>query len=93
MYSTLYTIRESPVQRGVIWTGSNDGLVYVTRDDGKTWTNVTPKDMPPGGRIQNIEPSPHRGRERLTSRCIDIFWATSRRTFTAPTISARRGRG
>jgi photosystem II stability/assembly factor-like uncharacterized protein len=60
VYSTLYTIRESPVQRGVIWTGSNDGPVYVTRDDGKTWTNVTPKDMPPGGRIQNIEPSPRR---------------------------------
>ncbi len=34
--------------------------MYVTRDDGKSWTNVTPKDMPPGGRIQNIEPSPHR---------------------------------
>ncbi|MGA7236468.1 MAG: hypothetical protein WBY44_12355 [Bryobacteraceae bacterium] len=60
VYSTLYTIRESPIQRGVIWTGSNDGPVYVTRDDGKTWTNVTPKDMPPGGRIQNIEPSPLR---------------------------------
>ena len=60
VYSTLYTIRESPVERGVIWTGSNDGPVWVTRDDGKTWANVTPKDMPPGGRIQNIEPSPHR---------------------------------
>jgi photosystem II stability/assembly factor-like uncharacterized protein len=60
VYSTLYTIRESPVARGVIWTGANDGPVYVTRDNGKTWANVTPKDMPPGGRIQNIEPSPHR---------------------------------
>ena len=60
VYSTLYSIRESPVERGVIWTGSNDGPVYVTRDDGKTWTNVTPKDMPPGGRIQNVEPSPRR---------------------------------
>ncbi len=60
MYSTLYAIRESPLQKGLIWTGSNDGLVYVTRDDGKTWTNVTPKDLPPGGRVQNIEPSPHR---------------------------------
>ncbi len=59
VYSTLYSIRESTVQRGVIWAGSNDGPVHVTRDDGKTWTNVTPP-MPPGGRIQNIEPSPHR---------------------------------
>ncbi|MHB2032290.1 MAG: VPS10 domain-containing protein [Gemmatimonadaceae bacterium] len=60
VYSTLYSIRESPVKRGIIWTGSNDGLVYVTRDDGKTWTNVTPKGLQPGGRVQNIEPSPRR---------------------------------
>lgn len=60
VYSTLYTIRESPVQRGVIWTGSNDGPIYVTRDDGKTWANVTPAGLEPGGRVQNIEPSPHR---------------------------------
>ena len=60
IYSTLYAIRESPLQKGLIWTGSNDGLVYVTRDDAKTWTNVTPAGLPPGGRVQNIEPSPHR---------------------------------
>jgi photosystem II stability/assembly factor-like uncharacterized protein len=60
VYSTLYTIRESPVQKGVIWTGSNDGVISVTRDDGKTWANVTPKDLAPGGRVQNIEPSPHK---------------------------------
>jgi len=60
VYSTLYAIRESPIQKGLIWTGSNDGPFYVTRDDGKTWTNVTPKDLQPGGRVQNIEPSPHR---------------------------------
>ncbi len=60
MYSTLYSIRESALEPGVIWTGSNDGPVYVTRDNGKTWKNVTPKGLPPGGRVQNIEPSPHR---------------------------------
>jgi len=59
VYSTVYAIKESPVQRGVIWSGSNDGPVYVTRDDGKTWENVTPKDLQPGGRVQNIEASPH----------------------------------
>ncbi|MGO9256842.1 MAG: VPS10 domain-containing protein [Bryobacteraceae bacterium] len=59
VYSTLYAIRESPVQKGLIWTGSNDGLVYVTRDGGGHWDNVTPKDLPPGGRVQNLEPSPH----------------------------------
>jgi photosystem II stability/assembly factor-like uncharacterized protein len=60
MYSTLYSIRESPLQKGLIWTGSNDGLIFVTRDDGKNWTNVTPKGLEPGGRVQNIEPSPRR---------------------------------
>jgi photosystem II stability/assembly factor-like uncharacterized protein len=60
MYSTLYAIRESPLEKGLIWTGANDGPVYVTRDDGKTWTNVTPKGLPSGGRVQYIEPSPHR---------------------------------
>ena len=59
-YSTLYAITESPLERGVIWTGANDGPFYVTRDNGRTWTNVTPKDMEPGGRVQYIEASPHR---------------------------------
>ena len=56
VYATLYAIRESAVQPGVIWAGSNDGLVHVTRDGGKTWANVTPKGLPPGGRVQTIEP-------------------------------------
>ena len=51
---------ESPIERGVIWVGANDGPVHVTRDDGKTWKNVTPKDLPPGGRVQNIDASPIR---------------------------------
>jgi photosystem II stability/assembly factor-like uncharacterized protein len=61
-FSTLYAITESPLEKGVIWTGSNDGPVYVTRDDGKTWTNVTPKELQPqpGGRVAWIDASPHR---------------------------------
>jgi photosystem II stability/assembly factor-like uncharacterized protein len=59
-YSTLYAIRESPLEKGVIWAGANDGPIHVTRDNGKTWTDVTPKGLAPGGRVQNIEPSPHR---------------------------------
>jgi len=59
-YSTLYAITDSPLERGVIWTGANDGPFYVTRDSGRTWTNVTPKDMETGGRVQYIEASPHR---------------------------------
>jgi len=58
-YSVLYAIEESPVQPGVIWAGSNDGLVQVTRDGGRTWKDVTPSDMEPEGRIQTIDPSPH----------------------------------
>jgi photosystem II stability/assembly factor-like uncharacterized protein len=59
-YSTLYAIAESPLEKGVIWTGANDGPFHVTRDNGKTWSNVTPKDLPQGGRVQYIEPSTHR---------------------------------
>lgn len=60
VYAALYSIRASRLEPGVIWTGSNDGPVWVTRDDGKTWKNVTPKDLPPGGRVHTIEDSPHR---------------------------------
>jgi photosystem II stability/assembly factor-like uncharacterized protein len=59
-YSTLYAIRESPLKPGVLWTGSNDGPFYLTRDNGVTWKNVTPVAQPSGCRVQNIEPSPHR---------------------------------
>lgn len=58
-YSTIYDISESPVQEGVIWTGANDGPVYVTRDGGKSWNNVTPAKLPKGGRVDAVEPSPH----------------------------------
>lgn len=58
-YSTIYSLRESPVQAGVIWSGSNDGPVYVTRDNGASWQNVTPRGLPPGGRVDAVEPSPH----------------------------------
>ena len=58
-YSVIYAIEESPVASGVIWAGANDGPVHVTRDGGNTWKDVTPPDMPPEGRIQTIDPSPH----------------------------------
>jgi len=59
-YSTLYAISESPLEKGVIWTGSNDGPFSVTRDNGMTWARVTPKDLQDGGRVAFIDPSPHR---------------------------------
>lgn len=59
-YSVVYAIEESPVQAGVIWAGANDGPVHVTRNGGADgWKDVTPPDMPPEGRIQTIEASPH----------------------------------
>ena len=58
-YSALYVIEVSPLNENVIWTGANDGPVHVTRDGGQTWTNVTPPEMPPEGRIQTIDPSHH----------------------------------
>lgn len=57
-YAVLYAIQESPIQQGVIWTGSNDGLFHVTQDGGKAWKNITP-NMPKGGRVSSIEASPH----------------------------------
>ncbi|GER59559.1 hypothetical protein ULMA_16670 [Patiriisocius marinus] len=56
-YSTLYSIRESKLVEGLIWTGSNDGVISVTRNGGTTWNNVTPKNLPKGGRVESIEPS------------------------------------
>jgi hypothetical protein len=48
-YATVFTIAESPLQAGAIWAGSDDGLVHVTTDGGKSWADVTPKDLPDSG--------------------------------------------
>ena len=56
IYNTIYAIAESPLERGLIWIGTDDGLVQLTRDDGKTWTNVTPGNWKPGW-VYTIEPS------------------------------------
>ncbi|MBO0720895.1 MAG: glycosyl hydrolase, partial [Blastocatellia bacterium] len=58
-YCTIFTLMESSVQKGVIWTGSDDGLVYLTRDGGNKWDNVTPREMPEWIQINSIEASPH----------------------------------
>ncbi len=74
-FSVVYAIRESVLEPGVIWVGANDGPFHITRDNGKTWSDITPrgvatstddyarnhfKGTPDGCRVQNIEPSPHR---------------------------------
>jgi photosystem II stability/assembly factor-like uncharacterized protein len=58
-YATVFTLAPSPRDGAVIWAGSDDGLVHVTRDGGKTWTPVTPPDLPPFTRISLIDASPH----------------------------------
>jgi photosystem II stability/assembly factor-like uncharacterized protein len=45
-YNTIFTFVESPVEQGTFWAGSDDGLIHVSRDNGKTWNNVTPKGLP-----------------------------------------------
>src|ERR1035441_9881543 len=58
-YDTIFAVAESPLMKGPIWAGSDDGLVHVTRDGGKNWADVTPKEMPEWSRISQIDASPH----------------------------------
>ena len=59
-YATIFTIAPSPKEAGTIWTGSDDGIVSVTRDGGKSWRRVTPTGLPEFARISLIEASPNK---------------------------------
>jgi photosystem II stability/assembly factor-like uncharacterized protein len=59
-YCTIATLRECPIEQGVLWAGSDDGLVHVSRNGGKTWEDVTPPDLPEWSFVRTVEPSPHR---------------------------------
>ena len=59
VYSTIFSIALSPLNKNVIWTGSDDGLIHLTLDGGKTWSDVTPPAVQPWTRINIIEASPH----------------------------------
>lgn len=58
-YCTIFAFAESPVKQGVLWAGSDDGLVHVSQDGGDSWQNVTPPDLPEWALISIIDPSPH----------------------------------
>lgn len=58
-YCTIFAFAESPIERGLFWAGSDDGLVHISRDNGESWENVTPIDLPGWALISIIEPSPH----------------------------------
>ncbi len=57
VYDTIFAIAESPRHKGLLWAGSDDGLVHVTTDDGKNWTKVTPPGMPEWGTVSCIHAS------------------------------------
>ncbi|MEO1523792.1 MAG: glycosyl hydrolase [Planctomycetota bacterium] len=57
-YCTIFSALESPHEKGVLWTGSDDGLIHVSRDGGENWSNVTPPQLPEWTQINSIEPHP-----------------------------------
>ncbi len=57
-YCTIFAANESPLQEGLMWVGSDDGLIHLTRDGGKNWSNITPKNMPEWMMINSVDPSP-----------------------------------
>lgn len=59
VYATVFALAPSRREVNVLWAGSDDGLIHVTRDGGANWANVTPADMPDFGRVSLIEASPH----------------------------------
>ncbi|MBI3981529.1 MAG: glycosyl hydrolase, partial [Gemmatimonadetes bacterium] len=59
VYNTLFALAESPMERGVLWAGSNDGMVHMSRDNGATWKNVTPAVLPENSTVNRIDASPH----------------------------------
>ncbi len=59
VYNTIFAFAESPLTPGELWAGSDDGLVHLSRDNGQTWTDLTPRGMPEGGTVNVIEPSIH----------------------------------
>src|SRR5262249_35853739 len=58
-YDSIFALAESPLVKGLIWAGTDDGLIHITRDGGKSWTNITPKELPEWSRVSQIDASPH----------------------------------
>ncbi len=59
LYTTIFAFEESPIEPGVLWAGSDDGLIHISRDNGETWENRTPRGMPAGGTVNAIDVSVH----------------------------------
>lgn len=83
-YATIFALAPSRLEKGVIWSGSDDGLVHITRDGGATWTNITPPALPKYTKITTVEDSPHSpgtayvvGHRFLLDDFAPIAWKTS----------------
>ena len=92
IYGTVFSLGPGKTDVNVIWAGSDDGMMHVTRDGGKTWTNVTPKEMPDFGRVSQIDASsfdPGAAYIAVKKPLLDDF---ARRTSSERTTTGRRGR-
>jgi photosystem II stability/assembly factor-like uncharacterized protein len=58
-YDTIFALAESPLKKGMLWAGTDDGLVHLSMDDGQNWSNITPKQLPEWSMISIIDPSAH----------------------------------
>ena len=58
-YCTVFVITPSTKEKGVIWIGTDDGRVHITKNGGKSWTDITPNNMPKWGMVNSIDQSPH----------------------------------
>jgi photosystem II stability/assembly factor-like uncharacterized protein len=84
-YNTIHRMAASTVKTGVLWTGSDDGLIYLTRNGGNDWENVTPNDMPEDTTIYELEASPHdagtvyavASRYRTANDFLPYIWKTN----------------
>ncbi|MEM8764500.1 MAG: glycosyl hydrolase [Bacteroidota bacterium] len=56
-YCTIFAANESPLKEGLLWVGSDDGLIHITKDGGQNWENITPASLPEWSMINSIEPS------------------------------------
>ncbi len=59
VFTTIFAVVPSPHDKNTIWVGTDDGRVQLTRDDGKTWSDITPREMPALGTVNRLEVSPH----------------------------------
>ena len=91
-FGVVYTIGPSPLSANTVWVGTDDGLIHVTRDDGKTWNNVTPPDMTVVEQGFADRSRPLRRRRPRTPRWTAIASPTTSRTSIARTMAARPGR-